>query len=105
MNNGHCCGEARYGYRRIHVVRQRESWLANHKRIWRLYSNTGLSVGKRRRKRIAAVERKLRPIATGPNQSWLMGFVSGGLAYGRRFRCLNKLWFVSMRHARMLIKN
>ncbi|QJC26168.1 transposase [Ralstonia solanacearum] len=48
----------RYGYRRIHVLLQREGWLANHKRIWRLYSKAGLSVRKRRRKRIAAVERK-----------------------------------------------
>nr|WP_255219044.1 IS3 family transposase [Paraburkholderia kururiensis] len=32
----------RYGYRRIHVLLQREGWLANHKRIWRLYSKAGL---------------------------------------------------------------
>nr|WP_233863742.1 IS3 family transposase [Paraburkholderia adhaesiva] len=79
----------RYGYRRIHVLLQREGWLANHKRIWRLYSKAGLSVRKRRRKRIAAVERKPLPVPTGPNQSWSMDFVSDGLAYGRRFRCLN----------------
>ncbi|NYH99258.1 IS3 family transposase [Cupriavidus plantarum] len=59
----------RYGYRRIHMALQREGRLANHKRIWRLYSNAGLGVRKRRRKRIAAVERKPRPLATGPNQS------------------------------------
>ncbi|API73082.1 transposase [Ralstonia pseudosolanacearum] len=79
----------RYGYRRIHVLLQREGWLANHKRIWRLYSKAGLSVRKRRRKRIAAVERKPLVLPTGPNQSWSMDFVSDGLAYGRRFRCLN----------------
>jgi putative transposase len=79
----------RYGYRRIHVLLQLEGWLANHKRIWRLYSKAGLSVRKRRRKRIAAVERTPLPSPTGPNQSWSMDFVSDGLAYGRRFRCLN----------------
>ncbi len=79
----------RYGYRRIHVLLQREGWLANHKRIWRLYSKAGLSVRKRKRKRIAAVERKPLPMPTGPNQSWSMDFVSDGLAHGRRFRCLN----------------
>ncbi|ANA35842.1 IS3 family transposase ISDet2 [Ralstonia mannitolilytica] len=79
----------RYGYRRIHVLLQREGWLANHKRIWRLYSKAGLSVRKRRRKRIAAVERKPLSLPTGANQSWSMDFVSDGLAYGRRFRCLN----------------
>jgi putative transposase len=79
----------RYGYRRIHVLLQREGWLTNHKRIWRLYSKAALSVRKRRRKRIACVERKLLPVPTGSNQSWSMDFVSDGLAYGRRFRCLN----------------
>lgn len=79
----------RYGYRRIHVLLKREGCLANHKRIWRLYSKAGLSVRRRRRKRIAAVERTRLPITTGPNQSWSMDFVSDGLAHGRRFRCLN----------------
>ncbi|MUV19844.1 IS3 family transposase [Burkholderia thailandensis] len=67
----------------------RDGCFANHKRIWRLYSKAGLSVRKRRRKRIAAVERTPLPLPTGPNQSGSMDFVSDGLAYGRRFRCLN----------------
>lgn len=45
----------RYGYRRIHVLLRREGWQANHKRVWRLYSQAGLSVRKRKRKRITAV--------------------------------------------------
>ena len=79
----------RYGYRRIHILLRREGWQTNHKRVWRLYSQAGLSVRKRRRKRIAPAERVVRPVATAPNQSWSMDFVSDGLAYGRRFRCLN----------------
>lgn len=79
----------RYGYRRIHILLRREGWQTNHKRVWRLYSQAGLSVRKRRRKRIAPAERVVRPGATAPNQSWSMDFVSDGLAYGRRFRCLN----------------
>lgn len=79
----------RYGYRRIQVLLQREDWLANHKRIWRLYSKAGLSVRKRRRKRIAAVERTPLPVPTGLSQSWSMAFASDRLVYGRRFRCLN----------------
>ena len=27
-----------YGYRRLHVLLQREGWAANHKRVYRLYS-------------------------------------------------------------------
>ncbi|WP_081077616.1 IS3 family transposase, partial [Burkholderia stagnalis] len=52
----------RYGYRRIHVLLQRDGCFANHKRIWRLYNKAGLSVRKRRRKRIAAVERTPLPL-------------------------------------------
>jgi putative transposase len=64
----------RYGYRRIHVLLRREGWLVNHKRVWRLYSKAGVSVRKRKRKRIAAVERKALPVPTGPNQAgrWIL---------------------------------
>lgn len=70
----------RYGYRRIHLLLRREGWQANRKRVWRLYSQAGLSVRKRKRKRITAVERVVRPQQTGPNQSWSMDFVTDGLA-------------------------
>jgi putative transposase len=79
----------RYGYRRLHVLLRREGWLVNHKRVWRLYRVEGLSVRRRKRKRIASVERTPRVQPTGPNQRWSMDFVSDGLAYGRRFRSLN----------------
>lgn len=32
----------RYGYRRLHVLLQREGWRVNHKRTYRLYSEEGL---------------------------------------------------------------
>ena len=31
-----------YGYRRLHVLLQREGWEVNHKRVFRLYSQEGL---------------------------------------------------------------
>ena len=33
----------RYGYRRLHILLQREGWHVNHKRIYRLYCEEGLS--------------------------------------------------------------
>ncbi|WP_425354706.1 DDE-type integrase/transposase/recombinase [Burkholderia ambifaria] len=54
-----------------------------------MYSKTGLNVRKRRRKRIAGVERTPLPLPTGPNQGWSMDCVSDGLTYGRWCRCLN----------------
>ena len=41
----------RYGYRRLHVLLQREGWPVNHKRIYRLYSAEGLSIRTRSLKR------------------------------------------------------
>ena len=34
----------RYGYRRLHILLQREGWSVNHKRVYRLYRQEGLSM-------------------------------------------------------------
>lgn len=46
-------------------------------------------VRRRKRKRIAGVERQVKVLALAPNQSWSMDFVSDGFVDGRRLRCLN----------------
>lgn len=79
----------RYGYRRLHVLLLREGWLLNWKRTYRVYREAGLAVRRRKRKRIAGIERQEKVMATGPNQSWSMDFVSDGFVDGRRLRCLN----------------
>ena len=33
----------RYGYRRLHVLLMREGWVINHKRVYQLYKQEGLS--------------------------------------------------------------
>ena len=33
----------RYGYRRLHVLLQREGWRVNHKRVYRLYQEEDLT--------------------------------------------------------------
>ncbi|OKQ59939.1 transposase, partial [Streptococcus pneumoniae] len=40
-----------YGYRRVHVMLQREGWKDNHKRVYRLYRAEGLSLRHKRPKR------------------------------------------------------
>lgn len=78
----------RYGYRRLHVLLQREGWRVNHKRIYRLYRLEGLSVrAKVRRKRVSAL-RPLLPAAQAPNEQWSMDFMTDSLATGQRFRLL-----------------
>lgn len=80
----------RYGYRRIHVLPRREGWQANHKRVWRPHSQAGLSVRKRKRKRITAVERVVRPQPTRPNQGWSMDFVADSLAVNTPCRATSR---------------
>lgn len=79
----------RYGYRRLHVLLRREGWEINRKRTYRVYHAAGLMVRRRKRKRIAGIERTIKVPATAPNQSWSMDFVSDGFVDGRRLRCLN----------------
>src|SRR5690606_41509422 len=59
----------RYGYRRIHILLRREGWQMNHKRVWRLYSQAGLSVRKRRQiGRASCRERGERAEAAVPGE-------------------------------------
>ena len=37
-----------YGYRRLHVLLQREGWAVNHKRVYRLYRQEGLMLRTKR---------------------------------------------------------
>jgi putative transposase len=79
----------RYGYRRLRVLLRREGRVVNHKRVYRLYREEGLSVRRRKRKRIGAMERQPLTLPTSCNQRWSMDFVSDGLGDGRKFRSLN----------------
>jgi len=79
----------RYGYRRLTVLLNRAGESVNHKRVYRLYREEGLSVRRRKRKRIGAVERQPLAIPSQTNQRWSMDFVSDGLDDGRKFRSLN----------------
>jgi putative transposase len=77
----------RFGYRRLHVLLCREGWAVNHKRVYRLYREEGLSVRKRCRKRVAR-DRCPMPAPTGPDQRWSLDFVSDALSWGRKIRML-----------------
>jgi putative transposase len=79
----------RYGYKRIHVLLQREGWKINHKRVYRIYREEGLNLrAKRPRRRVSAAHRIKVPVAAGINESWSMDFVTDSLFNGRRFRSL-----------------
>ena len=79
----------RYGYRRVHVLLEREGWSANHKLVYRLYREEGLALRRKRPKRhVSAVHREARTQPTGPNEAWSMDFVADQLVRGTRFRAL-----------------
>ena len=79
----------RYGYFRIYILLRREGWMVNHKRVYRLYREDGLSLRlKRPRRHVSAANRERQPAATAPNELWSMDFVSDALFDGRRLRAL-----------------
>lgn len=79
----------RFGYRRLHVLLQREGWRCNHKRVYRLYRAERLAVRRRRRRKLAAGCRIVLPVPTRPHERWSMDFMGDTLANGRTFRTFN----------------
>ena len=78
----------RYGYRRLHVLLERRGHEVNVKRVYRLYLEEGLSVRRKKRKRLVR-DRATDPRLTGANQEWAMDFIVDGLATGRMIRILS----------------
>ena len=78
-----------YGYRRVHVLLQREGFKDNHKRVYRLYQQEGLSLRLKRPKRNKSARlRQPKHEVTAINQIWSMDFVADALFDGRRLRAL-----------------
>ena len=78
----------RYGYRRLHALLSRRGHEVNVKRVYRLYVGGGLTVRRRKRKRLVR-DRALEPRLIRPNQEWAMDFIVDGLATGRMVRILS----------------
>jgi putative transposase len=68
---------------------RREGWEINHKRVYRLYVEEGLSLRfKRPKRRVSAAHRVERPRATALDECWSMDFVSDQLFNGKKIRAL-----------------
>lgn len=85
----HAAVRPRYGYRRLHVLVEREGLHANHKRVHRVYREAGLQVRRRSRKRLTRVERLPLARPSAPLERWSIDFMADTLADGRGFRTLN----------------
>ena len=81
----------RYGYRRIHILLQREGWSIGRTRVYRLYRLEGLQMRhKPPRRRVMAKLRDDRAMAVAPNDCWSMDRMYDQLFDGRR------LWVLTL---------
>ena len=78
----------RYGAKMIYLKIRQAGECVNHKRVERLYTEAGLQVKRRRRKKVPVADRQplLRPQA--PNEVWSADFVFDRTADGRVLKCL-----------------
>jgi putative transposase len=78
----------RFGYRRLTAMLARDGMPANHKRVYRLYREEGLSMRIRQRRRIRWTGAVSSAVATRANQRWSIDFVSDCVSTGRVIRML-----------------
>lgn len=77
-----------YGYLLLHGLLKQEGLVINKKRTYRLYTELGLQVRTKRRKKLYR-PRQVLDIPSRLNERWSMDFVADQLSCGRRFRVLN----------------
>lgn len=78
----------RFGYRRLHILLEREGIFLNHKKLRRLYREERLQVRRRGGRKRALGTRAPMALPQGINQRWSLDFVSDTLTDSRRFRIL-----------------
>ena len=88
----------RFGYRRLHVLLQREGHAVNRKRVQRLYREERLMVRRRGGRKRAMGTRRPMVTPLAADQRWSLDFVADELTDGRRFRILA---VVDVLHPRM----
>jgi len=78
----------RFGYRRLHILLEREGFHLNHKKLRRIYKEEGLTVRKRGGRKRAVGTRAPIAVPSRVNERWSLDFVSDSFMDGRRFRML-----------------
>jgi putative transposase len=78
----------RFGYRRIHVMLQRQGIAMNLKKLRRLYGEEKPQIRKRGGRKRALGTRRPMLVPDRPNQRWSLDFVSDAFTDGRRLRVL-----------------
>ena len=78
----------RFGYRRLHILLDREGLRMNQKKLRRLYREEVLQVRKRGGRKRAIGIRAPLTVPVAMNERWSLDFVSDAFEDGRRFRLL-----------------
>jgi putative transposase len=78
----------RFGYRRIHVMLERQGIYMNQKKLRRLYREEKLQVRKRGGRKRALGTRRPMLLPSTTNNRWSLDFISDAFTDGRRFRVL-----------------
>lgn len=86
----HCLAQRhrRYGAGMIYLMLRQTGEIVKHKRVDRLYSEAGLQMKKRKRKKVAPAEGHLLEHPTATNLVWSMDFVFDRTAEGRSIKNL-----------------
>ena len=80
--------QSAYGYLLLHGLLKGEGLVVNRKRTYRIYTEEGLQVRTKKRKKLQRPRQPME-VPFAANQRWSMDFVSDQLSNGRRFRVLN----------------
>jgi putative transposase len=78
----------RFGYRRIHIMLERQGIVMNLKKLRRPYREEHLQVRKRGGRKRASGTRRPMAVPQAANDRWSLDFISDALTDGRRFRVL-----------------
>ena len=82
----HASERPRFGYKRLTTLLRRDGFNVNHKRVYRMYKEHGLTVRRKRRNRASQAPRAALPAAARVNDCWSMDFLSDALVDGRALR-------------------
>ena len=78
----------RYGSPRLHALLKKEGKVISHKRTERIYTEEGLAIRRKKRKKRMPFLRITLPEATVPNETWSMDFVHDACTNGAIVKAL-----------------
>jgi putative transposase len=79
----------RYGYWNLYHLMRNQGYHVNHTRIYRLYKENNLTMRRKTKKRLVAVQATPLKIPCQPNETWSIDFMTDTLTSSKRFRTLN----------------